>query len=269
MRIKFLIGSNPIHIILILLTFNLSYRIMSFRNHNNLLFSSFRSLSLITKSLFYDCAFPIYPLRINWINTDDVPFSWLVQMVAAIISKGGIFKIDGTLIVLLVKLPNTSLNLWIILLYCHFIGVPTSSLIVHPVWLRISVLDAIALEIWHALRGFILSEKTRNSGCITEAEYRNVDPSYFNMDHMSYPSPKQHASLFIAVMWILMDDKEREEYAEAHPFLPRKEVIECYKIINRVVSLPKTIITDVLSKMFKITMAIRARVVAESKKDSD
>jgi len=85
-------------------------------------------LNRISKALYYATAVPMYLPRMNWINTDDIPFVYLVQIVSAIVSFGGHFKTVNGIMILLVKIPNTLVNLWIIQLYCNFIGVPASSL---------------------------------------------------------------------------------------------------------------------------------------------
>jgi len=87
------------------------------------------------------------------------------------------------------------------------------------------------------------------------------------MDHLYYPAPHQQASLFMLVIWILSDDKDRQDYADAYPYLPRKEVIESFRLINGVHPLDVNIIDDILGKLFSITNA--ARVKAKANKDSE
>lgn len=234
---------------------------MLFRNSYNLLSSLILILSLIIKAL-YSKLLKTAP-QMTWINLPNLPYYDLMQIIAAIISIAGLFESLGRLITLTLRTINTPIHLWIILLFCIILGLPTSILKVLPLNLIIKITSSQVFLIWYALRPYIIHRRARESGCIAEAKARNLDPSFYNIDHISYPLNRGCTEAFSIAYWVIASDKQRKNFV--YPGLNRSPIIDYIGHMYNVLPLSHNKVDSILMLIRDIDIDARKEAKKNSK----
>lgn len=217
-------------------------------------------LSLVIKALYSKLV--IAP-QITWINLPNIPYYDLMQIIAAIISIAGLFKALGRIITLTLKTANTLIHLWIILLFCTILGLPISTLEVLHLNLKIKITSSQVFLIWYALRPYIIHKRARESGCIAESKARRAHPSYYNIDHISYPLSRECTEAFSIAYWIIASDPQRKNFV--YPGLNRGAVIDYIGHMYHVLPLKHSHVDSIMKSIRDIDLAARK----EAKKNSE
>lgn len=217
-------------------------------------------LSLVIKAL-YSKLVKTAP-HITWINLPKLPYYDLMQIIAAIISIAGLFEALGRLITLTLRTVNNPIHLWIILLFCIMLGLPTRILKSLPLHLIMKITSTQVFLIWYALRPYIIDQKVRESGCIAEAEARNVHPSFYNIDHISYPLSRECTEAFSIAYWIIASYNQRKNFV--YPGLNRSAVINYIGHMYDLLPLSHNKVDSILMLIRDIDIAARKKAKKNS-----
>lgn len=218
-------------------------------------------LSLVIKAL-YSNLLKTAP-QMTWINLPMLPYYDLMQIIAAIISIAGLFKALGRIMTLTLITSNNPIHLWIMLLFCIILDLPTSIIHVLPSHLRIIITSPQVFLIWYALRPYINDEAARKSGCIAEAKARNVDPSFYNIDHISYPLSRGCTEAFSIAYWVIASKSQRKNFV--YPGLNRSPIIDYIRIMYNLLPIKHKYVDSILMQIRDIDIAARKEAKKNSK----